>query len=160
MEQIHQELLYKSIGAAFYSIHLGGGPFGAIVTDSKNEIIAIGYNCVRTNNDSTAHAEIQAIRQSQTKLKTYDLSGYNLYTSAEPCIQCFGAIYWSGIKNVYVGASKNMTEEIGFDEGPVSEELWTIAKEKKGINYFTNLLSEDIVRRPFDLYKGMNGKIY
>jgi len=159
MERIKQ-LLYQCIELAIENIDHGGGPFAAIVTNEQNEIMVHGCNGVQTLNDSTAHAEIQAIRNAQKFLNTYNLSGCNLYTSATPCIQCFGAIYWSGIKNVYVGAAKEFTEEIGFDEGPVSDELWQIAKNKKGINYFTNLLPDHVVCRPFDRYLLVGGKIY
>ena len=78
-----------------------GGPFGAVITDKKGNIIANGNNKVLKNNDPTAHAEITAIREACKKLNTYDLSEYILYTSCEPCPMCLSAIIWSNIKKVY-----------------------------------------------------------
>ena len=57
-----------------------GGPFGAVIVDKNNKIIAYGNNKVLKNNDPTAHAEITAIREACKKLNTYDLSEYTLYT--------------------------------------------------------------------------------
>ena len=78
-----------------------GGPFGAVIIDKKGNIIAKGNNRVIKDNDPTAHAEVTVIREACKKLKTYDLSGYTLYTSCEPCPMCLSAIYWSGIKKIY-----------------------------------------------------------
>ena len=79
-----------------------GGPFGAVITSSDGEIIATGNNKVLCLNDPTAHAEIVAIRNACEKLGTYDLSGYILYTSCEPCPMCLSAIIWANIDKVYM----------------------------------------------------------
>ena len=69
-----------------------GGPFGAVIIDSEGNVIATGNNQVFKNNDPTAHAEIQAIRNACKKLNTYDLSEYVLYTRCERCPMSFCAI--------------------------------------------------------------------
>ena len=90
-----------------------GGPFGAcIVKDGK--IIGKGSNHVLANNDPTAHAEIMAIRDACKNIKSYDLSGAELYTSCYPCPMCLSAIIWSNIKKVYYGNTKEDAESIGF----------------------------------------------
>ena len=74
-----------------------GGPFGAcIVKDGK--IIGKGSNHVLKNNDPTAHAEIEAIRDACKNINSYDLSNCELYTSCYPCPMCLSAIIWSNIK--------------------------------------------------------------
>src|SRR5438445_446850 len=77
-----------------------GGPFGAIVV-KNGQIIGEGWNKVTSSNDPTAHAEVDAIRQACQKLKTYDLSGCEIYTSCEPCPMCLSAIYWAHIGKIY-----------------------------------------------------------
>ena len=95
-----------------------GGPFGAcIVKDGK--IIGKGSNHVLANNDPTAHAEIMAIRDACKNIKSYDLSGAELYTSCYPCPMCLSAIIWSNIKKVYYGNTKEDAEDIGFRDDDI-----------------------------------------
>lgn len=90
-----------------------GGPFGAcVVKDGK--IIGKGSNNVIKNNDPTAHAEIMAIRDACQRIKSYDLTGCELYTSCYPCPMCLSAIIWANIKKVYYGNTKEDAENIGF----------------------------------------------
>lgn len=92
---------------------MDGGPFGAcVVKDGK--IIGKGSNHVLKNNDPTAHAEIMAIRDACKNIKSYDLSGCELYTSCYPCPMCLSAIIWANIKKVYYGNTKEDADEIGF----------------------------------------------
>ena len=90
-----------------------GGPFGAVIV-KDDEVIAVASNTVIKDNDPTAHAEINAIRQASKKLKTYDLKDCSLYTTAYPCPMCLSAIIWANIKDVYYGAELKDTEKIGF----------------------------------------------
>ena len=60
-----------------------GGPFGAVIV-RKGKIIARGHNEVVRDNDPTAHAEIIAIRKACAKLKTFDLSDCEIYSSCKP----------------------------------------------------------------------------
>ena len=64
-----------------------GGPFGACIV-KDNKIIGKGNNTVLKDNDPTAHAEINAIRDACKKLNTYDLSGCTIYTTCYPCPMC------------------------------------------------------------------------
>ncbi len=90
-----------------------GGPFGAVVV-KNSEVIASGHNRVLSSNDSTCHGEIDAIRKAESKLKTYDLSDCELYTTGEPCPMCLAAILWANIKKVYYGCKLSDNAEIGF----------------------------------------------
>lgn len=90
-----------------------GGPFGAVIV-KNGKVIASGHNCVLKNNDSTCHGEIAAIREAEKKLETFDLSDCELYTTAEPCLMCLGAILWANISKVYYGCSVEDTAKIGF----------------------------------------------
>ena len=103
--------------------HNEGGPFGAIIIDKEGNIIAKGNNQVLKNNDPTAHAEVVAIRNACSKLNTYDLSEYILYTSCEPCPMCLSAIIWSNIKEIYYACTKNDASEIGFRDDMIYEYL-------------------------------------
>lgn len=109
--QEFMKLAVEEARAGINSNH--GGPFGAVVV-KDGEIIASGHNCVLKNNDSTCHGEIAAIREAEQKLETFDLSGCELYTTAEPCPMCLAAILWANISKVYYGCSVEDTAKIGF----------------------------------------------
>lgn len=91
-----------------------GGPFGAAIVDENGEIIVVSSNSVLRDNDPTAHAEVNAIREACKKLGTYDLSGYVLYATGHPCPMCMSAIIWANIKKVYFGCTPEDAEKIGF----------------------------------------------
>jgi tRNA(Arg) A34 adenosine deaminase TadA len=101
----------------------GGGPFGCVIVDSSNNIVSKGKNMVTILNDPTAHAEVVAIRNSCTKVNSFNLNGCTLYTSCEPCPMCLSAIYWSRIDNVYYGNSRTDAKNIGFDDEFIYDEF-------------------------------------
>lgn len=92
-----------------------GGPFGAVVTKG-GKLISKGWNQVTSSNDPTAHGEVVAIRRACKKLKTFDLSGCEIYTSCEPCPMCLTAIYWARIDRIYYGNTQRDAAKIGFDD--------------------------------------------
>ncbi len=109
-----------------------GGPFGCVIV-RKGEIVARGNNRVTSTNDPTAHAEVTAIREACTALKTFQLDDCELYTSCEPCPMCLSAIYWARIPEVYYGNTRSDAAAIGFDDDfiyqqiPLSPDQRTIA---------------------------------
>mgnify|MGYP004612293487 CR=1 FL=1 len=133
-----------------------GGPFGAIITDKEGNIIAEGNNRVLCSNDPTAHAEVVAIRTACEKLKTYDLSGYILYTSCEPCPMCLSAIIWANIKTVYYGCTKEDAGNIGFRDDVIYQYLK--GENKDLINL--KQMDRDECIKAFEEYKKESGVIY
>ena len=104
----------KAIELSIENVANGGGPFGAVIA-KNGEIIATGVNRVTASCDPTAHAEVSAIRAAAAKLGTFDLSGYEIYTSCEPCPMCLGAIYYAN--------NKTDAKNIGFDDSFIYDEL-------------------------------------
>ncbi len=78
-------------------------PVGAIVT-CNDKVIARACNQVQKLNDVTAHAEILAITSAQNYLGAKYLNECTLYVTLEPCTMCGGALYWSQIKKIVIGA--------------------------------------------------------
>jgi tRNA(adenine34) deaminase len=78
-------------------------PVGAVIV-KDGKIIAKAYNQVETFKDSTAHAEILAIKQASEKLGNHRLIGCELYTTLEPCPMCAGAILHARLKSVVYAA--------------------------------------------------------
>jgi tRNA(Arg) A34 adenosine deaminase TadA len=99
-----------------------GGPFGCVIT-RNGKIIARAHNSVTDLNDPTAHAEVVAIRKACRKLKSFQLSGCEIYASCEPCPMCFGAIYWARPDKVYYAATREDAAGAGFDDDFIYHEI-------------------------------------
>ncbi len=112
----------EAIRLANESVRHGGGPFGAVIV-KDGKIIAGSSNSVTIDNDPTAHAEVNAIREACRKLGTFDLTGCRIYTSCEPCPMCLGAIYWSHIERIYYGNTRKDARDIDFADDFIYEEL-------------------------------------
>lgn len=109
------EFLLKAIEQARKTMNENiGGPFGAVIIDKNGDILSVSSNSVLRDNDPTAHAEINAIREACKKINSYDLSDCILYTTAYPCPMCLSAIIWANIKKVYFGCRPEDAEKIGF----------------------------------------------
>ena len=99
-----------------------GGPFGALVV-RNGEMIGSGVNSVTGTNDPTAHAEIVAIRAACQNIRSFQLTGCELYTSCEPCPMCLGAIYWARPERFYFACTRQDATASGFDDALIYEEL-------------------------------------
>ena len=93
----------------------GEVPIGAVIIDSKKNIISRGRNMTRELSDPTAHAEIVAIRRACNSLNSERLIDCSIYVTLEPCPMCASAISTAYIKNLFYGASapKSCGVEIG-----------------------------------------------
>ena len=118
-----EEIMRKAIELSKENVANGGGPFGAVIATKEGEIIATGVNRVTSSCDPTANAEVSAIRAAAAKLGTFNLSGYEIYTSCEPCQMCLGAIYWARLDKMYYGNNKTDAKNIGFDDSFIYDEL-------------------------------------
>ncbi|MGL4292401.1 MAG: nucleoside deaminase [Bacteroidales bacterium] len=116
------KFMRMAIRLSVENVELGGGPFAAIIV-KKGEVIASGTNRVTLDNDPTAHAEVNAIRNACKKLDRYDLSGCEIFSSCEPCPMCLSAIYWAHLDKLYYGNTKEDARQIGFSDQFIYEEL-------------------------------------
>ena len=121
----------RAISLASQNVREGlGGPFGSVVV-KDGEIIGEGTNRVATSCDPTAHAEMLAIRAASAKLKNFDLSGCELYTSCEPCPMCLSAIYWARIERMFYGNTIVEADAIGFSDEFLYKEITLPVHERK-----------------------------
>lgn len=102
----------EAIKEAYKAYGKGETPIGAVIV-RNGEIIARAHNLTETLNDSTAHAEILAIRKASDYLGGWRLINCDLYVTMEPCIMCSGAIVQSRIKKLIIGTKhiKNLNIE-------------------------------------------------
>ena len=129
-----------------------GGPFAAGVFErDTGKPVVIGVNRVVLSNCSSAHAEVMTLSLAQKILGTYDLGGsglpmYQFVVNWRPCVMCFGATLWSGIRSLVIAGSGPELEAItGFDEGPIHPE-WEKELAKRGIELVNNVLTEEAIQ--------------
>jgi tRNA(Arg) A34 adenosine deaminase TadA len=86
------------------AIARGDQPFGAVIV-KDGRIVGEGVSAVVTDNDPTAHAEMQAIRDAARRLGTRDLTGCEMYGTSRACPMCEAGAHWARVARMYYGAS-------------------------------------------------------
>ncbi|MQY31355.1 nucleoside deaminase [Nocardia aurantia] len=95
--------LRHAIEVSARAVEHGNHPFGAVLSGPDGTVLLEAENTVVTGHDCTGHAETNLVRLACRAHSARFLRGTTLYTSAEPCAMCAGAIYWSGIGRVVFG---------------------------------------------------------
>ncbi len=135
--------------------HNCGGPFGAVIV-RRRKIVARAHNEVIALNDPTAHAEIAAIRAASRKLKKFDLSDCEIYSSCEPCPMCLAAIYWARIKRLYYGCTEDDAADIGFADKIIYQAM----RGKSGRNLLSmKMMDRKECLKPFMEWKTKSDRI-
>ena len=104
----------------------GDVPVGAVILNSKLEVVATGSNERELAHDPTAHAEIVAMRKASTELGSWRLEGHTLVVTLEPCAMCAGAIVQSRILRVVFGAWDEKAGAVGS--------VWDILRDPRTLN--------------------------
>jgi len=105
----------RALRKAAAGVRGGGSPFGACIVRG-GRVVACEHNRVLQGTDSTAHAEIAAIRAACKALGTIDLSDCTIYSTTEPCPMCFSAIHWAKLDRIVYGARIADAQRHGFSE--------------------------------------------
>ena len=117
-----EEFMKRAIELSIESVNKGGGPFGCVIVKDR-KIVSEGSNKVTSTNDPTAHGEIVAIREACKKLNDFNLNGYELYSTCEPCPMCLSAIYWARIDKIYYANTREDAQKIDFDDSLIYSEF-------------------------------------
>ena len=88
---------------ARYALEEEEVPIGCVIV-CNNKIIARGHNLTERLNDITAHAEMQSITSAANFLGGKYLKDCTMYVTLEPCVMCTGALFWSQISRLVIGA--------------------------------------------------------
>jgi tRNA(Arg) A34 adenosine deaminase TadA len=105
--EVDKHFLRRSFDVARRSLTHGNHPFAAILVDQNRNVLIETENGYMPNHDGTAHAERLLATQACTTLSPNVLKAATLYSSAEPCAMCAGAIYWAGIGRLVYGLSEH-----------------------------------------------------
>lgn len=109
----HEQFMQEALKEA----KKGDLPYGAVIV-KDDEIVIRGYNTAQTDNDLSAHGEINALR-AFTKKYGYSLdalAGYTLYTTCEPCPMCAAACVWAGVSRIVFGASTQQLIDLNTEQ--------------------------------------------
>ena len=105
--ELDEYFLRRSFDVARRALTHGNHPFGAILVDQNRNVLIEAENGYMPAHDGTAHAERLLATLACTTLNPDILRGATLYSSAEPCAMCAGAIYWAGIGRLVYGLSEH-----------------------------------------------------
>jgi tRNA(adenine34) deaminase len=88
-------------------------PFGAVIIRREDgQCVGRGFN--RSDLSPIFHGEMVAINDCASRHRPEDWGGFDLYTTAEPCAMCQGAIEWAGIGRVFYGSSIPYLQKLGW----------------------------------------------
>ncbi len=139
-----------------------GGPFAAAVfRRDTGAPLAIGVNRVVPLAAAPAHAEIVAIAlagQAAGSFDVGDVGSHVLVSSTEPCAMCLGAVPWSGVDELVIGARDEDARAVGFDEG-IKPDRWPERLAEAGIEVRRDVLRDEAAAVLRD-YAAAGGPIY
>jgi tRNA(Arg) A34 adenosine deaminase TadA len=114
-QRLDEQFLRRSFDIARRALAHGNHPFGAILVDERQQVLIEVENGYMPSRDGTAHAERLLATQACTTLSPDVLAKATLYSSAEPCAMCAGALYWAGIGRVVYGLSEHRLRVVTGD---------------------------------------------
>lgn len=113
----HEYYLKKAIEVSKKSREHGNTPFGAILVSPDGDILMEQENIEITEHICTGHAESMLMQRASREYDKDFLKDCILYTTAEPCAMCSGAIYWGNLGTVvYAMTEKRLLELTGSNE--------------------------------------------
>jgi tRNA(Arg) A34 adenosine deaminase TadA len=111
----HEKFLRRSFDVARRAHTNGNHPFGCILVDVAGNLLLEVENGYLPDRDMTGHAERLLATQASKQFDSKFLAGCTMYTSAEPCAMCAGAVYWAGIGRVVYGLSEHRLKSMTGD---------------------------------------------
>jgi tRNA(Arg) A34 adenosine deaminase TadA len=111
----HETFLRRAFAAARRARERGNHPFGAVLVGPDGTVLIEMENGYLPARDMTAHAERLLATRACTSYDPAHLARCTLYSSAEPCAMCAGAIYWAGIGRVVYGLGERELKALTGD---------------------------------------------
>jgi tRNA(Arg) A34 adenosine deaminase TadA len=144
------QAMERAIEQARAGIVAGQAPFGCVIV-KNGVIIAAAHNTVWQDNDPSAHAEVNAVRQACRHLGTIHLTDAVMYCTCEPCPMCYSLAHWTRIGKIVFGARISDARAAGFNELAISAlQMKTIGQDK--IEIVPDFLA-DRCRQIFDFWR-------
>lgn len=115
--QKHGGLIERCIEISLRAVKRGNAPFGALLA-IEGTVILEGENTVNSEGWPLGHSELNLLIEASRRFSRDELEKATIYSSAEPCVMCSGAIFNSGIRRVVYGASAQKMSEF-FPDDPM-----------------------------------------
>lgn len=116
------KFLKHCLALAEDALKAGDQPFGSILVNKENEIIAEARNRINEKN-ILAHPEIELAEWAVNHLTLEERRQTIMYTTGEHCPMCAGAHSWSQIGGLYYLSSaaqlREWLSEFGVDAAPI-----------------------------------------
>jgi tRNA(Arg) A34 adenosine deaminase TadA len=80
-----------------------GYNIAAVIVDKNQMPVYYGLNSINSTDNATQHGEVRAITVYLAKEKCFNLEGFTIYTTLEPCIMCAGMMTMTAVKRVVYG---------------------------------------------------------
>ena len=142
----------RALAVAEHAQAGGDVPIGAVVLDSRGEVVAEGYNRREVDADPTAHAEVLALRAAAREVGQWRLEGCTLVVTLEPCTMCAGALVLARVDRVVFGAFDPKAGAVGS--------LWDVVRDPR-LNHrpevVAGVLAEDCARVLRDFFEAQRG---
>src|ERR1700739_2985445 len=124
--EVDEKLLRRSFEVARRSMTHGNHPFGAILVDEHGKVLIEAENGFMPGHDGRAHAERLLATEACRTLGAEVRARATLYSSAEPCAMCAGAIYWAGIGRLVYGLSEHRLRQVtgNHPDNPTLDSPW------------------------------------
>jgi len=131
MNKTHEKWMELAIQQALLAEKIDEVPVGAVLVQD-DRLITSAHNQPISNNDPTAHAEIQLLRKAGEQLNNYRLPNTTLYVTLEPCTMCLGAMIHARVSKVVFGAYDEKTGVCGSCQDLSTSECFNHAIEIQG----------------------------
>ncbi len=113
------EYMKEALQAAWQGLEEGEMPFGACVV-RNGRVLSVAHNCAKAGMDTTAHAEVQAIKEASRSIKSLELTGATMYSTCEPCPMCFTACVWAKVGRIVYACGIEDAEQAGIRQVHIS----------------------------------------
>ena len=101
-------------------------PVGALVLDSRGDVVGEGWNRREADGDPLAHAEVIALREAASHRSGWRLDGCTLVVTLEPCAMCAGALVAARVDRVVFGAWDDKAGACGS--------VWDLARDRLSVH--------------------------
>ena len=129
-------------------------PIGCIIV-LDGQVIGAERNHVAAHQDSTAHAEIEAIRAAGRGRENGELRDAVLYSTLQPCGMCTMASIWSKVGRIVYGAGREDVHEMYFEARHVDTLAFISDAYRDDLTIMGGVLRQDCAR----LYYGPKDEV-